>query len=47
MNGKKEVSGSRPGEDGEGNKDDSFDKDVSCNMRSLKMNNLIMYNYST
>jgi len=29
MNGEKEVSGSRPGEDGKGNKDDLFDKDVS------------------
>ena len=35
-----EDSGPRPGDNGEGNGEDSFDKRGSCNMRSANLNTL-------
>jgi hypothetical protein len=39
-NGEMEDSGLRPGENGEGNNDELFDKGVSCNVRSVNLNTL-------
>jgi hypothetical protein len=46
-NGEIEDSGSRPGGDGEGKKDELIDKDFNCKMRSVNMNTLVIYDYNT
>lgn len=46
-NGEIEDSGSRPGGDGEGKKDEWIDKDFNCKMRSVNMNTLVIYDYNT
>lgn len=46
-NGEIEDSGSRPGGDGEGKKDELIDKDINCKMRSVNMNTLVIYDYNT